>query len=142
MIRSERQYQVALQKLENLRSSSQRSGDQRLPAALLKAAKGQTAELAQEIEQEVRDYERLQKFSGKEIKIHSLSELRQAPIRFRMASGLTLEAFARMVEVHSRQIARYEAEEYQNVSIETLEKILDRIHLQIEGSVEIKRKSS
>jgi transcriptional regulator with XRE-family HTH domain len=53
---------------------------------------------------------------------------------------MTVETFARLVHVHSRQIARYESEDYQNVSWDTLLKILERLNVKIEGTVELDRK--
>jgi len=48
---------------------------------------------------------------------------------------MTIESFARLVHVHSRQIARYESEDYQNVSWDTLLKILERLDVKIEGKM-------
>ncbi|MBI1824535.1 MAG: helix-turn-helix transcriptional regulator, partial [Nitrospirae bacterium] len=107
---------------------------------LLLAARGQTAELAAEIEKQIKDYEELLKTPAKELRIHSLNDLRVAPIRYRIAARMTVESFARLVHVHSRQIARYESEDYQNVSWDTLLKILERLNVKIEGTVELDRK--
>lgn len=43
-----------------------------------------------------------------------------APVRYRIATGMSVEEFARKVEIHSRQIARYETEIYRNATTETL----------------------
>jgi DNA-binding XRE family transcriptional regulator len=107
------------------------------PEALVRAARGQTAELAAEIEKQIKDYEELLKTPAKELRIHSLHDLRVAPIRYRIAAHMTVETFARLVHVHSRQIARYESEDYQNVSWDTLLKILERLNVKIEGTVEL-----
>jgi transcriptional regulator with XRE-family HTH domain len=52
---------------------------------------------------------------------------------------MTIERFARLVHVHSRQITRYESEDYQNVSWDTLLKILERLDVKIEGKMELGR---
>lgn len=44
------------------------------------------------------------------------------------------------VNVHSRQIARYESEDYQNVSWDTLLKIPERPDVKIEGKMALNRK--
>jgi hypothetical protein len=41
------------------------------------------------------------------LRIFSLHDLRAALIRYRIAARMTIEGFARLVHVHSRQIARY-----------------------------------
>jgi DNA-binding XRE family transcriptional regulator len=140
MIRSEKQYQAAKKQLASLREALTHGTRTKAPEALIRAARGQTAELAAEIEREVEDYEQLQKTRAKELRILSLHDLRVAPIRYRIAAHMTIETFARLVHVHSRQIARYESEDYQNVSWDTLLKILEKLGVKIEGKIELGRK--
>lgn len=139
MIRSEKQYEAAKKQLASLQKALE-SGIQKGPAAVVRAARGQTKELAAELEKQMKDYEQLQKTPAKELHIHSLQDLRVAPIRYRIAAHMTIEAFARLVHVHSRQIARYESEDYQNVSWDTLLKILERLNVKIEGTVDLDQK--
>jgi DNA-binding XRE family transcriptional regulator len=87
----------------------------------------------------MKDYEQLEKTQTKELRIFSLHALRVAPIRYRIAAHMTIEAFARLVLVHSRQIARYESEDYQNGSWDTLLKILERLDVKIEGKMDLNR---
>ena len=139
MIRSEKQLQAARQQLALLRRQSGGPGIQaKVPKALQRAAKGQTAELAAELEREVEEYEQLQQ--TRELHIRSLEDLRVAPLRYRIAAHLTIEAFAQIIGVHSRQVARYESDEYRNVTWETLFKILEKLGVIIEGKVELDRK--
>ena len=140
MIRSEKQYQAAKKQLVSLRKALAAGAHAKAPEAVIRAARGQTAELAAQIEKEIKDYERLQKTQAKELRIFSLHDLRVAPIRYRIAARMTIEGFARLVHVHSRQIARYESEEYQNVSWDTLLKILERLDVKIEGKMDLNRK--
>ena len=140
MIRSDKQYQAAKKQLVSLRKALAAGAHAKAPEAVIRAARGQTAELAAQIEKEIKDYERLQKTQAKELRIFSLHDLRVAPIRYRIAARMTIEAFARLVHVHSRQIARYESEDYQNVSWDTLLKILERLDVKIEGKMDLNRK--
>lgn len=140
MIRSDRQYQAAKKQLVSLRKALAAGAHAKAPEAVIRAARGQTAELAAQIEKEIKDYEQLQKTQAKELRIFSLHDLRVAPIRYRIAARMTIEGFARLVHVHSRQIARYESEEYQNVSWDTLLKILERLDVKIEGKMDLIRK--
>ena len=139
MIRSDKQYQAAKKQLVSLRKALAAGAHAKAPEAVIRAARGQTAELAAQIEKEIKDYEQLQKTQAKELRIFSLHDLRVAPIRYRIAARMTIEAFARLVHVHSRQIARYESEDYQNVSWDTLLKILERLDVKIEGKMELGR---
>jgi DNA-binding XRE family transcriptional regulator len=140
MIRSEKQYQAAKKQLASLQQALTSGRRAKTPEALVRAARGQTAELAAELEAQIKEYEHLQKSHAKELRILSLHDLRVAPIRYRIAANMTIEAFARLVHVHSRQIARYESEDYENVSWDTLLKILEKLDVKIEGKVELSRK--
>ena len=139
MIRSDKQYQAAKKQLVSLRKALAAGAHAKAPEAVIRAARGQTAELAAQIEKEIKDYEQLQKTQAKELRIFSLHDLRVAPIRYRIAARLTIEGFARLVHVHSRQIARYESEDYQNVSWDTLLKILERLDVKIEAKMDLNR---
>jgi DNA-binding XRE family transcriptional regulator len=140
MIRSDKQYQAAKKQLVSLRKALAAGAHAKAPEAVIRAARGQTAELAAQIDKEIKDYEQLQKTQAKELRIFSLHDLRVAPIRYRIAARMTIEGFARLVHVHSRQIARYESEDYQNVSWDTLLKILERLDVKIEGKMDLNRK--
>jgi DNA-binding XRE family transcriptional regulator len=140
MIRSDKQYQAAKKQLVSLRKALAAGAHAKAPEAVIRAARGQTAELAAQIEKEIKDYEQLQKTQAMELRIFSLHDLRVAPIRYRIAARMTIEGFARLVHVHSRQIARYESEDYQNVSWDTLLKILERLDVKIEGKMDLNRK--
>ena len=140
MIRSDKQHQAAKKQLVSLRKALAAGAHAKAPEAVIRAARGQTAELAAQIEKEIKDYEQLQKTQAKELRIFSLHDLRVVPIRYRIAARMTIEGFARLVHVHSRQIARYESEDYQNVSWDTLLKILERLDVKIEGKMDLNRK--
>jgi plasmid maintenance system antidote protein VapI len=139
MIRSDKQYQAAKKQLVSLQQALAVGVHAKAPEAVIRAARGQTAELAAQIEKEIEDYEQLEKTQAKELRIFSLHDLRVAPIRYRIAAHMTIEGFARLVQVHSRQIARYESEDYQNVSWDTLLKILERLDMKIEGKMDLNR---
>jgi hypothetical protein len=141
MITSDRQYQVAKDKLALLLDAVKSKPKSGLPAHLLRAAEGQTGELAAELLAEIREYEAL-KNAPKKIEIHSLEELFTAPTRYRLAQNLTIEQFAQKVNVHSRQIARYEKENYQNVASSTLRDIFNCLNIQLKGVVELKNETS
>lgn len=142
MIRSDKQYEAAKKQLISLQQALASVGQSKAPKAVVRAVGGQTAELAAEIEREIKDYEQLQRTPVKELRIHSLHDLHVAPIRYRIAAHMTVETFAQVVQVHSRQIARYESEDYKNVSWDTLLKILERLNVKIEGTVKLDRKAA
>ena len=137
MITSQKQFVAAKEKLKMLQESLKLQKKKGVPEELLQAAGGQIEELISEIESEIFDYEDLKKKQITDIQIHSFEDLMSAPIKYRLAKGMTIEEFARKVHVHSRQIARYESELYHNVTTDTLLKILDNLDVDISGNMRI-----
>lgn len=56
MIRSEKQHQAAKKQLASLREALAQKTQTKAPEVLVRAAQGQTAELAGEIERQIKDY--------------------------------------------------------------------------------------
>lgn len=135
MITSQKQYNAAKKKMDGLKSFLSQKTKKQIPPVLLNAARGQIQELCAELEQEMQDYQKIQDYHFKTMAIHSFDDLLEAPMHYRIASHLTIEDFAKLVNVHSRQIARYEASHYRNTTAATLQKIIGRLGLQLEGSV-------
>jgi hypothetical protein len=61
MIRSDKQYQAAKKQLVSLQKALVAGSHAKAPEAVIRAARGQTAELASQIKKEITDYEQLQK---------------------------------------------------------------------------------
>jgi len=135
MITSQKQLTAAKEKIRLLREGLAAPPAAGAPAILVDAARGQVEELIAEIEAEIREYEALQTMNAEEFRIESVEELMDAPIRYRLANKMTIEEFAHKVGVHSRQIARYEAQRYRNLTTSTLLKILAKLGIQISGRV-------
>lgn len=107
----------------------------------MKAAKIQAEALIQELESLVQDYNLLKSKGIKAIKINSPSDWLLLPIKFRIAKNMTRTTFSQLVGVSERQIARYEAEEYQNINSDTLKQILDKLPISISNVIIIEKKS-
>lgn len=135
MITSQNQLTAAKEKVRLLREGLTAPPATGAPDELVKAARGQTNELLAEIEAEICEYEALQTMNAEEFRIESLDDLMDAPIRYRLANKMTIEEFAHKVGVHSRQVARYEAQRYRNLTTSTLLKILEKLGIQISGRV-------
>jgi hypothetical protein len=137
MITSHKQYLAAKQKLDMLDTALAVAPAPGTPAQLIEAAQGQTRELAAELRAEIADYETLRNAHPTQISITSLDDLMDAPIRYRIAANMTIEEFSRHVDIHSRQIARYEAERYRNTTVSTLKKILGRLGVNVTGYLKV-----
>lgn len=137
MITSQRQLMAAKEKIEMLKKSLAMEFKKEVPEILKSAATGQIEELISEVESEIQDYETLKNNKLSEIQIFSLDDLMDAPIKYRLAKGMTIEDFARKVDLHSRQIARYETQHYHNATTDTMLKILTCLDIKISGAFKV-----
>jgi len=135
MITSEKQYEAAKEQLQMLSQSLLSPLKNDVPIAIEAAAKSQLQELIDEIKKNMDEYSKLIKNNNAAIEIHSLDDLLAAPIRYRLATHMTIEGFGQKVGVSARQIARYEKEEYQNINTSTLKKILRELDVHINGKI-------
>ena len=137
MITSDKQYAAAKEQLSMLIQSLSAPVKKDVPALIQEAAKSQIKELIAEIQAKIDEYSKLVKnhSDGVVIEIHSLGDLLAAPIRYRLANHMSIEVFGRKVGISARQIARYEKEEYQNITTSTLQKILGNLDIHIDGKI-------
>ena len=133
MITSDKQYKAALQQLEMLSISLSRPINQGVPTVVENAAKSQIKELISEIKSNIKEYTKTTSCSV--IEIHSLDDLLSAPIRYRLAAHMSIDVFGQKVGVSPRQITRYEKEEYRNITASTLQKILKKLDIHIDGRI-------
>lgn len=135
MITSERQLMSTQQKIAMLKHNIENFDQGNLPAAYAKLSCNEIQRLIDILEGEVNKYNATKGMNVAEITIRSPNDLMLAPIRFRIAKGMTVEEFSRFVNVAQRQIARYEALGYQNCSIPTFHKIMDKLQVKLEGRI-------
>lgn len=135
MITSDKQLEASKQQLAMLQQSLIAPVDENITEVVRNASKVQLQNLIDDVQKEIADYERLKSAGIQDIQIHSVDDLLVAPIRYRIASHMSVDAFSRKVEVSARQIHRYEAESYKNVNTSTLTKILEKLNLHINGRV-------
>ena len=74
----------------------------------------------EDLEIELREYERLKSTNVSDIKIASIYELPEGLIKARIASGLSQRELAERLEIKAQQIQRYEAEGYASASFQRL----------------------
>lgn len=141
MIKSDKQYTASKKQLAMLEKLLAANMKKDVPKAIKDAGKKQLLELISEIRYEITEYEKLKNFKLKDLRIRSVEDLMKAPIRYRIASRMSVDAFSRKVGVNARQIHRYEAEEYSNTNTSTLKGILEKLNVNLNGRVESKSKA-
>ena len=71
------------------------------------------------------------------LKISSANDLMLMPIRYRIASHMSVETFSRMVKVSTEQVLHYEASRYSDTSTKILIEILSRIGVSVRGQITV-----
>ena len=135
MITSNKQYLAAKKQLSMLTKSSLSPIKEHIPSVIEKANRQQLKELINEIQLSINEYDALKNGTLADIEIHSMEDLMKAPIRYRLTTHMSVDAFSRKVGISARQIARYEIENYQNTNSRTLQKIISMLDIRLEGKV-------
>jgi len=135
MITSDKQYAASREQLTMLRESLFVENDKTIPEIIKSASKDQLKNLIAEVQAAIDEYEKLKSIKLEELEIHSIQDLIVTPIRYRIVSHMSVDAFSRKVGVSARQIHRYEAENYSNVNASTLTKILEKLDVNLDGHV-------
>lgn len=135
MITSDKQYAASMEQLTMLQESLSMESDQVVPEIIKNASKEQLKSLIAEVQADIDEYEKLKSIKLEELEIHSIQDLMVTPIRYRIVSHMSVDAFSRKVGVSARQIHRYEAENYSNVNTSTLTKILEKLDVSLDGHV-------
>lgn len=140
MITSENQLKVTETKINDLKASLKSPPKKDIKAIFANAGRIQTEALIKELEDQVNEYNSLKEDGLKAIKIISLSDWFLLPIRFRIAKRMTRDSFSKLVGVSERQIARYEAEDYENIQSETLKQILERLPISVTNAIIVEKR--
>lgn len=132
IIKNEHQLRATQEQIARLKESLKNRPPKGAPKELVDATRGQIIELIRELGKEVYMYNRVRGKPYLRAKIRvskrtTMDAILRIPIEYRIAYKLTIEAFAQLVGIHSRQIARYERETYRNVTTPTFFKILERL---------------
>lgn len=135
MITSDKQYNAAMAQVKMLNKSLDEPFKQGVPEIVQRESKSQIQSLIAKINKNIQDYESLKSCHLDEIEIHSLNDLWTAPIRYRIAAKMSVDKFGQKVGVSPRQIMRYEKEEYKNANTSTINKILEKLDLKIDGRI-------
>ncbi len=131
MITSDRQLKVTKEKIEDFKASLKQKPNEKMNPVLQKAARVQIEALIAELQEHVNDYEHLKSDGIPAIQVKTPMDIFLLPIRYRIAKNMSQEAFSQFVGVGLRQIARYEADGYENIQGDTLKRILEKLSLNL-----------
>ncbi len=108
-------------KLENMKNKLQK---RRLVA-------GSLTDFKEDIEEEIRDYEKLKNSKSTVLKERNIQDLPSLIIEYKIANHLTHKEFAKILGLKEQQLQRYESESFKTVSFQNLMKFLNLLQLDL-----------
>ncbi len=143
MITNDRQYRIVKSQIENfqkaLEAMSMETEDTKdVHPLILQAEKDGINYQLQLLLAEVKEYEDLKEGKILVTEVKDLKELPVVLIKARIANGLTQAELAARLGMKEQQVQKYEAEQYDSVSLRTLLRIAAVLKISIEGDVQIR----
>lgn len=125
MIRNTRQYRITKAQAEKFRRALDEFDDRpvahpRVHPKLIKAQRDAIASQLETLEQEIEEYERLQKSRRRQLDLELVADLPEALVRARIAAGLSQRELAERLGLKEQQIQRYEATKYESASLKRI----------------------
>ena len=133
MIANQREYRItaaAIRRLEEGLERADEHGAERPPLAQQLLREGIEGQL-ENLREQVAEYEALRSGTVAVLEADSLTQLPDALIRARIASGLTQRALAERLGLKEQQVQRYEATRYAGVSLGRAQAIVDALGVTI-----------
>jgi transcriptional regulator with XRE-family HTH domain len=151
MIRNERQYRIAGRERKQLADALDEllagelggqasEGDDPFPDQVtlrLQLAQASLAGQIADLDMQLRDYEVLRAGALETVVVASLTDLSDALVRARIASGLTQRELAERLGLKEQQVQRYESEGYASASLSRLQQVMTALGLQLEAGLEL-----
>ena len=131
MIKNEKQYKVSKKALFNLIEQINKIKSESPQTIKQKLIIGSIEDFKEDIEKEIRDYEKLQTAKSTVLKERSIHDLPSMIIEYKIANHLTHKEFAKLLDLKEQQLQRYEAESFKTVSFQNLMNFLNRIQLDL-----------
>ncbi|MGL5032502.1 MAG: helix-turn-helix domain-containing protein [Microcystaceae cyanobacterium] len=140
MIQNERQYKITRAKLKEFEVAvNDLRGREQPPTRneqlRLKLHIDALSSQIEEFEEEIAEYETLQKGNIEQLALESFNELPQALIKARIVRGLTQEKLAELLKVKPQQVQRDEANLYAGASFTKLLEVQKALNLTVKPQV-------
>jgi HTH-type transcriptional regulator/antitoxin HigA len=126
MIKSDAQRERTLAQIEGFRKALG-DAEKQMSGRRLTAVRGSYQSIIRQLEDEVREYDRLRAGDLILPPIDRLDQIAPHIARIRIAKGISQTELARRLGVSKQVISRYEESDYQTVAVARLQEILDAI---------------
>jgi HTH-type transcriptional regulator/antitoxin HigA len=130
MIKSDAQRERTVAQLEGFRRALAKAAEEK-PAKRAAAIRGSYEGMIRQLEDELREYDKLKSGELKLSKIDRLEEIAPFVVKLRIAKGISQTELARRLGLSKQVISRYEESDYQTVGIARLQEILDAIEIKM-----------
>jgi DNA-binding Xre family transcriptional regulator len=138
MIRSEPEYQEAVKRLkqdrEHMQVEEQKLREMDLSKEEIKRALDPMRSFRAQLEEEVASYERLRR--GQFDELLNFNGLGRMLVALRVYLGVSQRELAERLEVHESQVSRDERNEYNGVTVERANKVLEALNVELRTLVE------
>ncbi len=114
------QYKITKAKLKDLERSLKVFREVKYPKKIDRKAMDAIKSLMDDLEKEIREYEKLKNEKVPTLALESLKDLPDILVRCRISQGMTQKQLADKLGMPATQIQRYESEDYRRVSFGTL----------------------
>ncbi|TCC39361.1 helix-turn-helix domain-containing protein [Kribbella sindirgiensis] len=150
MIRNERQYRIissqrkhladALDELVGSTLTTVEDGTDIDQAAWKsRIARDSLASEIASLDEELQEYELLQRGVMHSLTVSSVRDLPDALVRARIASGLTQRDLAERLGLKEQQIQKYEANNYATASLRRIQEVMDALDVRLAGGIDLPR---
>ncbi len=131
MIKNEKQYKISkkllievVEEINKVKTEKDQNIKRRLVA-------GSLTDFKEDIEEEIRDYEKLKNSKSTVLKERNIQDLPSLIIEYKIANHLTHKEFAKILGLKEQQLQRYESESFKTVSFQNLMKFLNLLQLDL-----------
>ncbi len=131
LLKSDDQRQKTIKRIEGLRAQIERVR-QKHGAEGARNFETITQRQIRELEEQVKDYDRLKQDGPGAFRPQDVSEIGTYLIRARVASGMTQAALAKHLDVSQPMVHKYEIAEYQGASIHTLAEVAKALNVSLD----------
>ncbi len=141
MITNERQYRITHAWLEKFEDGARHADEAAagLDPLLQQAMRDQYLGQAQELREQIAYYDALRAGRITTVVLRSLEDIPLMLIQARIAAGLTHKQLAERLQIAEQQVQRYEARDYQGVSLDRLQTVADALGVTLEGRASLPR---
>ena len=141
MITNERQYRITQTWLEKFEDGARHVNEAAagLDPLLPQAMRDQYVGQAQELREQLAYDDALRAGHITTVVLRSLKDIPLMLIQARIAAGLTHKQLAERLQIAEQQVQRYEARDYQGVSLDRLQTVADALGVTLEGRASLPR---